>query len=403
MPIRVFDLGPCVCLVDAPLPVHDKLGHYLDPYRRHPANPSDPGQPLERGATMTLTVAVDPVAVKTRHRAIADQPPDAVRASHPEQWYLVWSLRDGEILNPFSSTSGQSQRPRSPSHIINVQAGNVTLIADTVSTAATVANRIARQALIRSAEVRGGMSVHAATVEIDGHGVLLAGHPGAGKTSTFTNLIEHHGARPISNDRTLIIPTDGGSRYRAVGVPLAARYTPEGIVGSPILSSAWSRIEPARGRSKVDGKVEMTPRELAAAFGRATVPAVDVTHLAILTRTAAQDSSVPPHLDQPDTAFVRDHLGFGDADVFAEDWLGLTPHLTSSLPAETLVRPDDLWAHLANTVPIQVLSWSIPADLPRLASATRIAAASASTTDAARRDANETADHMNDQQPGTRL
>ncbi|MGH3623496.1 MAG: hypothetical protein ACRDQ5_17140 [Sciscionella sp.] len=300
----------------------------------------------------TVSVGRDAATVAQTRQSLADQPPTTVRTSHPEQRYRVWITEDREILLP----------EHTPDHVIIRTPELVLIAAEHARVAATIGIRVVRQLVMRGGEVRGGRCVHAAAVDIDGRGVLIAGHPGSGKTTVLTHLIEDHGARPVSNDRTALIPTDTG-RWHAIGVPLAARFTPEGISGSPTLTAALNHFEPSRGQHLVDGKIELTPWELATLFNRSTVPVTEVAQLVILTRSA------PVPAAKLDGAFVRHHLDFGADDFFADDWLNLRPHLNDSQP-DSLSGDGDLWGRLVETVPVFPLAWTDPAELPHIATTT---------------------------------
>lgn len=340
MASRFLDLGTCVCRLNASEEVQEILRHYVSPFIVSSGDP-DPH--------LTVSVGRDAATVAQARQSLADQSPNTVRTSHPEQRYRVWIGDDREILLPEYASD----------HVITRTPGLVLVAAERVRVAATIGIRVVRQLVMRGGEVWGGSCVHAAAVDIDGRGVLIAGHPGSGKTTVLTHLIEEHGARPVSNDRAALVPTDTG-RWHAIGVPLAARFTPEGIGGSPTLKATLDHFAPSRGRQLVDGKIELTPWELATLFHRSTVPVTEVTLLVILTR-----SPVVP-AEKADGDFVRHHLDFGADDFFADDWLNLRSHLSAALPdpPETAAN---LWEQLADTVPVLPFSWTDPTELPSIA------------------------------------
>jgi hypothetical protein len=105
--------------------------------------------------------------------------------------FRVWATENGEVLLP----------EHTPDHVINVRGGHIMVTATRPRVAATVTVRIVRQLIMRGGEVLGGRCVHSSVVELDGEGVLIAGHAGAGKTSILIHLIERHGARPVANVR----------------------------------------------------------------------------------------------------------------------------------------------------------------------------------------------------------
>lgn len=341
MDSRFLDLGSCVCRLSASEEIQDAMRHYVSPFLVSAG--------IHEPPHLTVSVERDAATVAQVRQSLADLPPTTVRTSHPEQRYRIWIIEDREILFPEHAAD----------HVIIRTPGLVAVAAERACVAATIGIRVVRQLVMRGGEVRGGRCVHAAAVDIDGRGLLIAGHPGSGKTTVLTHLIEDHGARPVSNDRTALIPADTG-RWHAIGVPLAARFTPEGIAGSPTLKAALNRFEPSRGRHLVDGKIELTPWELATLFNRTSEPETEVAQLVILTRSAQVSAG------ERDGDFVRHHLDFGTEDFFADDWLNLRSHLSEALP-EAQSGARDLWERLAETVPVVPLAWTDPAELPRIA------------------------------------
>ena len=337
--IRLFNLVTSTCSVAAPEPVHDAMGHYLDPYAVAALRQPD----------MTLAVSSDISAVSDARRLLGGRRPLATRVSHPQQRYHSWATAGvGQLLLPESD----------PDHVINVTGNRVLVTAARPGVAATIGTRVVRQFIMRGGEARGGRCVHAAVAAIDGEGVLIGGHPGAGKTSVLTHLIERHGARPVANDRVVLVPVTGRG-WHAIGVPLAWRFTPQAVSGSPTLTAGLAVREPSRGRDLVDGKAELTPREVSWLLNAPAMPATRITRVVILARSPAGPLPV-----SPDAAFVRRQLGFGGADLFAGDWLGIRPGFSRAadpLPA------GEWWEALAATLPVQVVSWAEPGEFPRLA------------------------------------
>lgn len=341
MSVRLLDLVTCTCSVIAPEAVHAAMRHYVYPYLV-PAL----GQP-----DVVLAVGCDVNAVADARHSLDSMKHTTTRLSHPDQRYHVWTTDEQQVLLP----------EQVPNHVISTTGDHVFLTAEQPPVAATVGTRVVRQLIMRGGEARGGRCVHAGVLDIDGEGVLIGGHRGAGKTSVLTHLIECHDARPIANDRTVLVLEDSHS-WRAVGVPLAWRFTQDGIGGSATLAAALTDFEPSRGQYLVDGKVELTPWEISRLFDRPALPSTRVTRIVILVR--GQDD--PPA--KPDAAFVRQHLDFGDADFFTEDWLGIRPHLTGHRNQPS-VGSEGLWRPLAAMLPVQVLSWTDPAELSPIAAA----------------------------------
>jgi hypothetical protein len=85
------------------------------------------------------------------------------------------------------------------------------------------------------------MQLHAAALETDGLGLLLAGPKGAGKTTLLGYLAASTGARVLANDRVLLDRTRGGVEVR--GVPTIVSIRPDSRRLLPCSFDAIPRIE----------------------------------------------------------------------------------------------------------------------------------------------------------------
>lgn len=336
---RYYNLTTCTCLINAAAPIHTSIDHYLSSFKTQELDHVD----------IELTLNDDAAAVAASRPALASLPSAGFRSSHPDHRYQVWAIDNQWFFMP----------ERAPDHLIMVKKNDISVIAERQQVAAAVGVRIVRQLIMRAGEVRDGQAVHAGAVTLNGQGILIGGHPGAGKTSILTHLVGDHHALPVANDRTVLIPARDGT-WHAVGVPLAWRFTPEGIGGSPRLSDGLASRNPTRGRGLVDGKLEFTPLEVSQTLRSPMVGSTRVERIVVLTR---QPGGVPSA--RPNTTFVRQHLDFGATDFFAEDWLGIKPQLGEPTPRSR--DTDAWWAALATSVPVQVLSWSDPIELPQIA------------------------------------
>lgn len=342
MKTRHYDLTAGTCSITADTPILAAMEHYLAAFTTtQTATPE-----------IEVTIQVHPRALAAARQAQAEVPPTGMRRSHPGHRYRMWDIGGRRsLLLPDTA----------PDHMITVSGNRVLVCAQQAQVAATIGVRVVRQLIMRGGEARGGRAVHAAAVDLDGTGVLLGGYPGAGKTSVMTRLLEQHRARPVSNDRTVLIPSTDS--WRAVGVPLAWRFTPDGLKASPGLAAATGRQTPRRGHGLIDGKIELTQNEVDEALACRALPTTVITRLVILVRLP--DDALGP----ADIAFVRQRLDFGVADFFAEDWLGIRSHLNTMQSAGRPVHQDNWWAHLARTMPTRVLSWTHPCELDRVAAA----------------------------------
>lgn len=201
---RTYDLMTCTCSISADEPVHAMMGHYLDAFH----------VPELNGIDVELTLNHDAAAVKVARRSLAELLPAEARSSHPDQRYQIWTAEDHRVLVP----------ERAQDHVITVRESHISVTAEQEQVAATTGVRVVRQLIMRAGEARSGRAIHAGTVTLNGDGVLVGGHPGAGKTSILTRLVEDHGAVAVSNDRTVLVPDDVDT-WHAIGVPLAWRFT----------------------------------------------------------------------------------------------------------------------------------------------------------------------------------
>ncbi|WP_024800560.1 hypothetical protein [Nocardia sp. BMG51109] len=334
---QTYDLVTSTCSITADEPVHTMMAHYLSAF--HAPEPAE--------ADIALTLNYDRIA--RPRRAVSATPPIEVRHSHPDQRYQVWATEDHDVLIP----------ERESDHVITVRGDHITVSTEREKVAATIGVRVVRQLIMRGGEARGGRSVHAGAVVVGGHGVLIGGQAGAGKTSVLTRLVEDHGAAALSNDRTMVVPADTGT-WCAVGVPLAWRFTPEGIGGSPRLTETLAHRTPRRGSGMIDGKVELTPLEVSQILDSPATPTIPITHVVVLMRSP----DVRP--ETPSARFLRRHMDFAAADFFADDWLGIRPHLPKTTVSQA--DPDSWWAKLAS-LPVHVVTWDDPAELARVADA----------------------------------
>ena len=105
--------------------------------------------------------------------------------------------------------------------------------------------------LVDRVAVRGGAAmVHAATVEHEGHGVLLAGTGGAGKTSTVAKLVQ--GERHAPHGRRLGLPV--GRRAPARLRQAAARPAPPPQpVPAPLQARREEEADDPAGAGRPDG------------------------------------------------------------------------------------------------------------------------------------------------------
>ncbi|WP_130468333.1 hypothetical protein [Actinopolyspora sp. H202] len=337
MSSTVFDLGTCTCVVDAPGDVLKIMNLYLTPYRVAPVRPFEFRIRARRDRTHMAFV-------QRNHRGTA---PHQEQASHPEQRYCLWTEPGHKLLIPRGDES----------HVIEINNRHIDITAETHEVAATIAIRVVRQLMMRGGEARGGHVAHAGAVQLHGETILIGGHAGAGKTTVLTHLVEHHDARPLANDRTVLVP-QGVGEWAVTGIPLAWRITPQGMRDSLALSAVnLSRL--SRGAAQVNGKIELTPSEIDNVMGCSTVSSAPLARI-VLLRRSHECVSVP------DSTTLASQLDLGKDDPFAHDWLELRPQLGHGVYGAS---HRCIWHHLRAEVPTRSLSWKDPAELRELATA----------------------------------
>ena len=75
--------------------------------------------------------------------------------------------------------------------------------------------------LVKKAEEKGAILLHAAAVEKEGRVILLMGKKRSGKTTTFFELCKYGGCVPLSVDKILLVPEN--EEYMVYGVPTRLR------------------------------------------------------------------------------------------------------------------------------------------------------------------------------------
>jgi hypothetical protein len=299
-----------------------------------------------------LAVDIAPVEAAGFHDDASRSAPGGERRwSHPTQSYLVRPRVDvpGEVL----------LCPDGTDHVVITSGGGVDVLAADAASGARLGVRVVRQVLMRGGERAGGRCVHAAVARVGNLGVLDTGAPGAGKTSVLTELISTHRARPVANDRAVLVPT-GQGRWRAYGVPLVWRFTPQAVVASPRLSGTIASGRRERGDALVDGKAEFTPQEVARLFGTEPPSCVDVDLVVVLNRRGHQGAAL--------SAGLTEALDFGVDDPFSCDWLALRE--VAGLSGNVAPQDAALWWRTlaADLRPLtRTVTWESPQEFPVIA------------------------------------
>jgi len=205
-----------------------------------------------------------------------------------------------------------------------------------------LAVRVARELILRWHENRQAIVFHAAGVARGDRGLLIAGHSGAGKTTSLL-LAADRGGTLLSNDRMLVSPAP--ERWTLVGVPLPVRIGRATIEGIPKLQRFLGAAALARpqllGQDPAllpiefasSKKIELTPRELATVLGGSVACAAPLH--AIVLPELGQDER-PAWCERASVAQARAAL---EASCFTpedETWLSpwLLPRASRALLAE---------------------------------------------------------------------
>lgn len=173
--------------------------------------------------------------------------------------------------------------------------------------------RVIREVVLRCAEHRGWTAFHAAAAAVDGHGVLIAGPSGAGKTTVLTALAAHRRADLVASDRALVTET----AQAVVGVPISVR-----IAGGTLSALGPRENLPPHSVLPTDfgtaRKASCTPHDFAHAFA-ARVRESAPLRLVVIPRLRDDDQELG--IAFPGAAAAREALAAVCCTPHDEDWL----------------------------------------------------------------------------------
>ncbi|MER6106370.1 hypothetical protein ABT115_29900 [Streptomyces sp. NPDC001832] len=208
--------------------------------------------------------------------------------------------------------------------------------------------RVIREVVLRCAEHRGWSVFHAAAAAVEGHGVLIAGPSGAGKTTVLTALATHRRADLVGSDRVLVTE----SAANLVGVPLSVR-----IAGGTLSALAPHRYLPPHGVLPTDfgtaRKASHTPHDFAHAFA-ARVRDSAPLRLVVLPRLRDDDQELSFAFPCP--AVARTTLATVCCTPDDEDWLHPWFADRTRHPQELAREATDLMDDLIATVPVMTVT-----------------------------------------------
>jgi HprK-related kinase B len=191
---------------------------------------------------------------------------------------------------------------------------------------------------------RGYVLLHAAGVSRDGRAVVMAGPPGAGKSSAALHLVDA-GFRFLSNDRVLSRAEAG--RVRALGYPKQPRVNPGTLVGHARLSALLEPEERATLEAMDPAALWALERkrdvDLDAIYGRGTVELQAEMQALLLLRWRRDGQGLRLDRLAPDAALERLEIFRKDLGAFDLDRVPGAPPSVAEL---------DGYRALVATVPV---------------------------------------------------
>ncbi|MET8183932.1 hypothetical protein [Streptomyces sp. NPDC005336] len=208
--------------------------------------------------------------------------------------------------------------------------------------------RVIREVILRCAEHRGWTAFHAAAAAVDGHGVLIAGASGAGKTTVLSALAAHRRADLIGSDRVLV--TERAAHL--VGVPLSVR-----IAGGTLSALPPEKGLPPHSVLPTDfgttRKASCTPHDFAHAFA-ARVRESSPPRLVVLPQLRDDDQELS--IAFPCPAAARTALAAACCTPDDEDWLHPWFADRTRPPSELARQSADLMDDLVARVPVMTVT-----------------------------------------------
>jgi hypothetical protein len=177
--------------------------------------------------------------------------------------------------------------------------------------------RLLREIALRHAENQQWVTFHSAVVTVDGHGILIVGARGAGKTTTALSLCRWAGAALAVNDRALL----RGHEHGITAVPFAqpVRVLDESLRLLGLDSSGWRLLRPRR---KPHHKYQLLHGEIGDLLD---VPlAAESTISAVVTPVPDEDGG-PVTRDVLRRILVENCYTPSREPTFVDDWLELRP------------------------------------------------------------------------------
>ena len=213
---------------------------------------------------------------------------------------------------------------------VRIEAGRrLTVDADPGVTPAELHTWLFGPPLVVLCHQRGQPPLHAGVLDITGRGVALAGHAGAGKTTTARALMTR-GYRLLTDDQAVIEP---GNRLAYAGYPSLKLWENSAAAFGDTMDPAF-RVKRGFGKFHLPLTDVFVPEPVPLALVLVLQAAPELTHPTLVEATRAQAATLL-HNHVSGAHFVT-ALDRGQA---ALDWAAT---LACRVPVRILRRPDDL-------------------------------------------------------------
>jgi len=228
------------------------------------------------GPTLLINVTIDEERLLYLRKLMGSLPDRRLYAPHPGQFYRSAELDGGRLFELIQDAEDPSVVGRVVVKRVNHSVDLV--LSPQVHDVERKVFRLIRELAIRFAENRGAIVLHAAGVVLNDRAVMLPGISGSGKTTLLSCLLTIPGVKFLSNDRVLLVPTNGGDDVATcLAVPMAVRLGRGTLEANErllhhIMMCPELRREQSAPVGLLDSsfgarqKLELTPREMTTAF-----------------------------------------------------------------------------------------------------------------------------------------
>jgi len=337
-----YDCLTFTVAVTGPQSTHDKIAKYFPPV--------DDGSPAQMFITLTLLQEDE---LWLRIDAFEALPVEDQRWGDPSLKYNVRTDGRSETYVPMTEAP----------HLLQVEGDRDALsisisAADSESLGRTCV-RMMRQLMLRRAEFIGGRDARGAAVTLNGCGLVLAGLPGAGKSTVALTLAQNNSAKLVASDHLVFVPLPIGD-WIVAGTPVPWSLADGTIRGVSKLDEAFAAgLDLHRGNHLVDSRHELITEELSAILGVDSVfeTAVD----AVIVLSQSDETAVREIHGVGKLPLLAQTLFNPDDRLFVTDWLG----------KHTLVQDSELAFRghdIARTVRVFEATWRNYADIKTVAS-----------------------------------